>query len=482
MEGLRNKSFLAVVWSFADSFIASGISFVIGIVLARLLMPEDFGLIGMVTVLIAFASVFVDSGFSVGLIRKLKCSNVELSTAFYFNITISIILYIALFISSPLIASFFNQPELSKIIKIFGLILIIDSFAIIQRTLLIREIDFKRQTKISFISAIIGGIVGIALAFTGYGVWSVVFQILSKQFVNCILLWLSSQWRPQFIFSTDAFLGLFKFGSKMLGSGIIVSIQNNIYYFIIGKYFTAASLGYFTRAEQFNSIVTGNLTGTFERVFFPVLSSMQDNNHRLKYNLKKTLRTSFFITYYFLILLAIIANPLVVFLIGDKWLPSVPYLQLLCIGSVFFPFNVVNSDILKIKGRSDLILRLQLIKTFLTLFVVAGGIMWGITVMLVIRVLTTLIATIINSNYSGALLDYSLREQMKDILPYFMTISAILLPVYFLNLLQLNGNLILLIQVIISIVLFIVVFEKMKFVEYVEIKAMIIEKAYKLWR
>lgn len=479
MSTLKTKSFHGVTWSFIDSIAGSGISFIIGIILARILSPDAFGLIGLVTVFFAIANTFIDSGFSTGLIRKVRCTNIEYDTVFYFNIAVSFLLYLILFIAAPFIALFFKEPQLINLVRVLSFSIVIDSISIVQRVILTREINFKLQTRISLISAVASGFIGIGMAYAGYGVWSLVFQIITKQFLNGLFLWVLSKWRPTLNFSTTAFKELFTFGSKLLGSGLITAIQNNIYYFVIGKFFSAASLGFYTRAEQFNSIVINNITGTLERVFFPVLSSIQEDEVRMKTTLKKMIRTSFFITYFALITMAIVAKPMIDVLIGPKWAESVLYLQLICIGSVFFPFNVVNSNILKVKGRSDLILRLQIIKTALMAIIILSGIFWGIAVMLTVRIITAIIATFINSYYSGKLLGYSIKEQLSDISAYFWSETIALMAMLALSFLPVNQYIMLVLQLLIGTGLLLLIFEKRKHAEYLEIKAMIVNHLFR---
>jgi teichuronic acid exporter len=472
LSSLKQKSLRGITWSFIDNIAGSGVTFLTGIILARILSPQVFGLIGMVTVFFAFANTLIDSGFSIGLIRKVQCSPEEYDTVFYFNVGISSVLYFLLFFTAHIISAFFKEPQLVSLIRILSTVIIIDSLSIVQRVIFIRNINFKTQTLISLISSVSAGVIGIGMAYKGYGVWSLVFQQLVKQTLTGILFWAFSSWRPAIRFSIDAFKELFRFGSRILGSGMIVTIQNNIYYLIIGKFFSASSLGFYTRAEQFNSIVTNNISGTFERVFFPVLASIQEEGERLKATLKKILKTSFFITFFALLAMAIMARPMILLLIGPKWEQSVLYLQLLCIGSVFFPFNVVNSNILKVKGRSDLILRLQIIKTILTVIIILSGIFWGIICMLVVRILTTLIATFLNSKYSGRLMDYSIRQQLIDIVPYFISESVILLVMFSLNFIPAENIVILCLQLVTGTVLFFLIFERRKHPEYIEIKEM----------
>jgi teichuronic acid exporter len=475
LSSLKSKSFLGVTWSFIDSFAGSGVSFFIGIILARILPPSDFGLIGMISVFLAISNTFIDSGFSSGLIRKMKCEGIEFDTVFWFNAVIAIIFYFLLFISAPIISRYFGEPKLAELLKVLGLVVIIDSLSLVQRAIFIRDINFKIQTKVSLTASLTGGIIGIVAAFKGLGVWSLVLQTLLRQAIMSILLWTYSKWRPLFRFSKQAFLELFDFGSKILGSNMIITIQNNIYYFVIGKVFSSSGLGFYTRAEQFNSIVTNNITGTMDRVFFPVLASIQNDDSRLMESLKKTLRTSFFVTYFVLIGMAITAKPLIYILVGPKWDQSVPYLQLICIGSVFFPFNVINMNILKIRGRSDLILKLQVIKTSLIAINIVAGIFYGITAMLGVRIITTLFATLLNSYYSGKMLKYSILTQIKDISPYFISENIIFLPMILIMFVFHNVFLCFSIQAVLGIILFFLIFELRKHEEYIEIKKLVIE-------
>lgn len=471
---LKQTSFKGLTWSFIDNLAGSGVSFITGIILARLLSPSDFGIVGMVTIILAFANTIIDSGFSVGLIRKVICSDAEYSTVFFFSVAMSIFIYCIIFLTAPYVAFFFNEDQLIQILRVLGLVIIIDSFSIIQKVLLIRNIDFKRQTIISISSSILSGIIGIYSAISGLGVWSLVYQIISRQIIILILFWVLTKWYPVFIFSLTIFKEMFSFGSKILLSGLVATLQNNIYYLFIGRYFSTTNLGYYTRAEQFNAIVTGNLTGTLERVFFPVLASIQEDEKRLKATLKKVTRTSFFVTYFALISLAVVAEPLIYILIGQKWETSIIYLQLICLSSIFLPLNAVNLNILKIKGRSDLILQLQIIKTLLIIPNIIVGIYWGITAMLLARILITFISFLLNSQYSGRLMNYSLQEQFFDIKPYLIILSLIAIIMYAFSFIEISNYLKIIGQILIGGTLFFFLFERFKFHEYLEIKFLIL--------
>jgi len=423
----------------------------------------------------AFANTFIDSGFSDGLIRRIECKQEEFSTIFIFNIGVSLTLYLIIYLSAPFLAEFFREQQLVRLLRVLGIILIIDSLSLVQRVILIRNINFKLQAKISLSANSISGLVGISLAYLDFGVWSLVFQITIRQTLNSLLLWMFSQWRPTLIFSVAAFKELFGFSSKLLGTGLLNTLQNNIYYLVIGRFFSATSLGYYTRAEQFNAILTGNLNGSLQRVFLPVFASIQDDQIRLRATLKKVITSSFFITFLFSIAMVAVAKPLILILIGPKWQTSILYLQLLAIGSIFFPLSTLNFNMLKIRKRSDLILRLQLIKVLLTAILILVGIWKGIAFMLVVRIFTNFVETYLNSMYSGNFFNYSLKDQLKDISPYVFSILLIGLAMFSLNLTTLAPWAMISLQFIIGLVLFFLIFERKQFAEYMEIKKMIFE-------
>ncbi len=474
MSSLKKKSLQGLTWGFIDTLAGSGISFIIGIILARLLTPSVFGVVGMIAVVFAVANTIVDSGFSIGLIRKVTCTQEDYCTVFYFNIVISTILYLVLFVAAPYLAIFFKEPQLTSITRVLGLVIVIDSLSIVQKAIFTRNIDFKSQTIVSLTSSVLSGIVGIYMAYNGYGAWSLVSQMLTKQLSNGIFLWIFAKWRPSLIFSKTIFRELFGFGSKLLLSGLVATIQNNIYYLVIGRCFSSAGLGYYTRAESFNAIVTNNLTGTLEKVFFPVLSTIQTDDVRLKVSFKKVIRSSFFITFIALITLAVIAKPFIYILIGPKWDASVLLLQLICISSIFLPLNAINLNILKIKGKSNLILNLQIIKSVLLAITVFAGILYGINCMLVVRIFSTFLAYYLNSWYSGKLINYSMKEQVADVAPYFFSELFIAACMFAISFLPMNNYLMIFSQLLLGGTLFLIIFEKKKFAEYLEIKNMVL--------
>jgi len=304
------------------------------------------------------------------------------------------------------------------------LVLIINSFTIIQSTILTKRIDFKLQAKISIIASLLSGIVAINMAYTGWGVWSLVALTLLKYAISSLLLWYWNNWTPVWHFSKKSFKELFPFGSKLLVSGLIDTIYRNIYYVIIGKYFSAAELGYYTRAEQFQSLPSSHLQGIIDRVSYPVLSSIQNDILRLKETYKKIIRSTMLITFVLMLGMAAVAKPMIITLIGAKWEPCVIYLQMLCFVGMLYPLHAINLNMLTVKGRSDLFLRLEIIKKILAIPVIIIAVIFGITAMIGGMILLSLIAYYLNSYWSGRLIGYSVFAQIKDVLPSFMIAAA----------------------------------------------------------
>lgn len=416
---LKAKTIRGLFWSFSETGIHYLVSFVIGIILARLLSPEEFGLIGMITIFIAISQSFIDSGFSQALIRKTNCQQKDYSTVFYFNLLVGILFYIVLFFSAPFISQFFNEPILKELVRVLGIVLIVNSFAIIQRTILIKNINFKLQTKITISSSVLSGIIAIILAYKGFGVWSLAVQRILNQLFTAILLWIFNHWLPTLEFSKQSFKEMFSFGSKLLASGLIDTTYQNIYYLIIGKFFSATELGYYTRADHFSKLPSQSINASVSRVTYPVLSQLQDNASQLKVGYKKIIKSIMLINFSVMLGMAAVARPMILTLIGEKWLPSVPYLQLLCFVGMMYPLHALNLNILKVKGRSDLFLRLEIIKKVLAIPVIIIGIFFGIKAMILGMIFNSFIGYFINSYYSSKLINYSVREQIKDVLPDF---------------------------------------------------------------
>lgn len=420
---MKEKTINALFWSFVDTVAGQGINLVVGIMLARLLMPREFGLIGMVLVFFALSEAFINSGFSSALIRKKDCTQTDYSTVFFFNLFAGLLFFGILFIGAPYISSFFNEPQLTAIVRILGLVLIIDSLTLIQRTILTRNLDFKTQARVSFIASAGSGVIAVAMAFQGMGVWSLVAQRLSREAIYSSLLYLWNSWKPQLVFSMKSFRELFGFGSKLLVSSLIDNFYNNVYYLLIGKYFSASQLGFFTKADEYNRLPAHNISGIVQRVSYPVLCSVQEQNERLVAVYRKFIRYTMFITFFLMLALAAMAEPMIISLIGEKWRESVVYFRMLCFVGMFYPLHVLNLNIIQVKGRSDLFLKLEIIKKITAVPAIVLGVIFGIKVMIVGMMVNTLLDFYLNNHWSRKMIGYSFMDQVKDILPSF-TMSA----------------------------------------------------------
>ncbi len=417
---LKRKTTNGLLWSSVERFSNQGVQFLFSIILARLLSPSDYGIVAMVVIFFAIAQTFVDSGFSSAIVRKKDRTEADLSTCFYFNILVGFGFYILLFLCSPFIADFYNQPILSPIVKISGLSVLINSLCIVQQAQFTIRIDFKTQAKVTLTSTVISGIIGILLAYLGYGVWALVWQGVTGSFVRMILFWIFSKWRPRESFSKDSFHYLFGYGSKMLASGLLDTTYNNIYPIVIGKFYSPAQLGNFSRAQGWASLPSSNITGVLQRVTFPVLTEMQDNDERLATNYRKLLRMSAFVVFPLMMLMAAVASPLVRVVITSKWDACVPYLQIICFSMMWYPIHAINLNLLQVKGRSDLFLKLEIIKKIVGVGILCITIPLGVTAMCVGMVVSSLISLVINTHYTGILIGISFARQMRDLFPFLI--------------------------------------------------------------
>lgn len=478
---LKQKTVNGLIWSSIDNFANLGVQFTVGIILARILTPHEFGLIGILMIFIAFSQSIVNSGFSQALIRKTDCNNTDYSTVFYFNLAIGILFYFVLYFTSELISDFFDEPQLNQIIKVFSIIIVVEAFTIIQRTILTKRVDFKLQAKISLIASVASGIIAIVMAYNNLGVWSLVALHVGRRALNSLLLWLWNRWKPLFVFSTQSFKELFAFGSKLLLSGLIDTLYRNIYYLVIGKFFSAQDLGYYTRANEFKRIPSENLNSIIGRVSYPVLSSMQDDIPRLRNNYQKLIRSTMLITFVLMVGMAAVAEPMIITLIGEKWRPSIIYLQMLSFVGMMYPLHALNLNMLQVSGRSDLFLKLEIIKKILAVPIIIIGIIWGIKIMIAGMMLNALIAYYLNSYWSGRFIDYSFKQQVADIFPSFILALSMGVGVYLLGLALPFNPLFKFITQTLAGTAFIFLFcEITKFKDYIFIKELLVEKWIKI--
>lgn len=422
ISSIKRKTISGLFWSFADLMANQGIQFIIQIILARLLLPEHFGVIAMISVFIAISTSIIDSGFTQALIREQDTSQEDYSTVFYFNLFMALVMYGVLYLSAPIISDFFGETQLVLILRVLSIVLIINSFGIIQRVALIKKVDFKTQSKVNIIAGTISGVIAVIFAILGFGIWSLVIKTLSMQFIQSLLLWIYNKWVPDFVFKIDSFKKFFGFGSKLLVSGLIDTIYNNIYSIIIGRVFSSTQLGYYTNAVKFRDVASQSITASVQRVTYPVLSGIQEDEEKLKYGFRKVIKTSAFIYFPIMIGLAVIANPLIQLFFGEKWTSSVLYFQLLCVAGMLYPLHAINLNILQVKGRSDLFLLLEIIKkVILTVLIILS--LWfqlGIIGLICAAILSSFAALFINTYFSAKEISYSAKEQILDLVPIFL--------------------------------------------------------------
>lgn len=470
MDSLKNKAISGIKWSFIDNLANSGITFLVGIILARILSPSEFGVLGLIAVFIAISNSIVDGGFATALIRKPNASDKDYNTVFYSNLVIAIGLTIILIFASNQIALFFKEPVLRYITPVMSFVLIINAFTIIQRTILVKKIDFKTQAKISLIASIGSGAIGIILAIYKFGVWSLVAQQISRQILLSFFLWFFSEWRPKITFSGESFKELFGFGSKILIANLINTFYQNIFFTIIGKLYSTQQLGKYTRAEQFNTIFTNNLTLVIQKVSFPMLSSIQNETERLTILFRKTLIYSSIITFSLVLWLAAVAKPLILTLIGSKWIDSVQYLQIMCLYGMIYPIQTINLNMLNIKKRSDKILKLEVIKkiAFIPVFIV--GYYFNLVYMLWAVVIYYYIEFILNSFYSERYFKYGTLKQTIDLFPIYLTSAIVALAIWSISMFDFNNITTLALQLLLGSILFPLSYKMIGLKEYKELK------------
>lgn len=416
-ESVKNKAVKGVMWSAIERFSVQFVQLIIQILIARILSPDDFGIIGMIAIFIAIAQSFIDSGFSNALIRKRDRTDIDNSTVFYFNIVVGAVFYLLLYLCAPAIAKFYNTPILVPVTRIVGLGVIFNSLAVVQRANLTAKVDFKTQAKASLISVIISGGCGLFLAYKGFGVWSLVAQTLLNGGCNTIFLWIFAKWYPKWVFSWKSFREMFSFGSKLLLSGLMDTLYKNIYTIVIGKFYSAGDLGYFTKANQLASFPSSNITGILQRVTYPLLCENQGNLEVLRTRYRTFLRLSAYVVFPLMVGLAVLAEPFIETLLTDKWIAAVPLLQLLCLSMMWYPIHAINLNLLQVQGRSDLFLRLEVVKKIVGISILCITIPMGVVWMCVGKIVVTIIALIINTHYTGKLIGLGFLKQMRDLLP-----------------------------------------------------------------
>lgn len=413
-QSVRSQLLHGVVWNFVEKVLIRGASFFIGVILARLLSPSDYGLIGMLAVFISVSGVFIEGGLAKALIQRQNCQDIDYSTAFVTNVGMSIIIYFIMYVSAPCIADFYGEPILIDLTRILSINFILGSFNIVQRAKMMAKVDFKSLAQINVISTVVSGIIGIAMAYYGYGVWALVGQTLCSTIVLIILFPVYSKWKPSLKFSIHSFRQLFGFGSNLMVTGVYAVVLNNISTICIGKFYRSGQLGFFTRASQFSELISSTSYEVIGNVTFPVLSELQDDKTRLIEVYRKSLFFTAMSIFPIMILTSLLARPIIIVLLTEKWLPCVVLIQWLCLARMFTPLSAINMNILNAVGRSDLFMKLDFSKLPLILLTFVITIPISVEAIVIGDFVSTFICFFINAYLPGRMFGYGAWEQIKD--------------------------------------------------------------------
>ena len=446
-ENLKAKTAKGVGWGFADNILGLGITAAANIILARILSPADFGIIGMTAIFMTLSTSLVDSGFTGALTRKKDAVKADFDTVFYFNLAVSCLLYAVLFFCSPFIARFFKEPILVPVIRILGISLVINAFGIVQKIILVRRIDFRTQAWISLVSSFAAAVAAVVMAFYGFGVWSLVVLQVGKLAVNTILLWSVSKWYPGLCFSRKSFRDMFSFGGRLLITSIISTIWSEMYSFIIGKMYSSSVLGQYSRADKVKNMVTSNVSSVMQKVSYPVLASIQDEGERQINVYRKILKTTVLISFTAVFGVWAVAGPFILTFFGDQWLPAVGYLRIMCFSGLFLPLMMCSANVINADGRSDITLVLEILKTVMGLIPVVFGIIFSVEALLWSMVGVSFILFVVHAAYVSKVIHYSVGRQLADILPTLCVSIVMALIVNAMNMLAIPQWLLLLLQI-----------------------------------
>lgn len=416
-ESLKNRTVNGVVWSAIDRFSALGIQIVCSLIIAHLLTPEDFGILGMITVFSAIGLVIIDSVFGLALIRRNDVTELDYSSVFYLNLFLAIICYTVLYCVSPLIADFYNLEPLTQICRVTFLVLPINAFGLIQNTILLKKIDFKTIAIASLASSLFSGIIGIILAYNIRNVWALVIQNISMYGLRSIILWCVGHWKPMLRFSITSIKSMWSYSMNLLGFGLISSLTQNIYPLVIGKFYNATQLGFYSQADRLQKLPATSITEVIQRVCFPVLSEVKEDIYRMREAYRKIIMTTFFIVFPLMMLLIGIANELIMLLLGPQWSESILYFQILCIVGALYPLHSINLNILNVVGKSRLSLVLEVARKVILILLIIIAIKYDMIILVLAQVVYSIIVLFLNMYYSGREIDYGIIQQFRDISP-----------------------------------------------------------------
>lgn len=455
MANTRQKVFSNLIWRFLERTGAQAVSLIVSIVLARILSPSDYGTIALITIFINILNVFVDSGLGSALIQKKDADNIDFSTVFFTNILFCVVLYVLMFFASPLIAKFYARPELTNLIRVLSITILISGVKNIQQSYVSRTLQFRKFFFATLTGTIIAAILGILMAYHGAGVWALVTQQLTNLIIDTIILWITVKWRPDFVFSFQRLKGLFSYGWKLLVSALLDTIYNNLRNLIIGKKYSSEDLAFYSKGELFPKTIVGNINNAIDSVLLPTMSAEQDDKGRVKQMTRRAIKTSTFCIAPLMMGLAACAENIVKLLLTDKWLFCVPFLRIFCITYMFFPIHTANLNAIKAVGRSDLFLKLEIIKKIVGFVILLSTMWFGVMIIAYSMLLASLVSQIINSWPNKKLLNYGYLEQLKDIMPGILLAIFMGVTVYFIKFVPIAYWLQLIIQIILGGVIYV---------------------------
>lgn len=453
-SNLKHKVIANLLWKLMERSGAQGMQFILQIILARLLLPEDYGIIALVLIFITLANVFVQSGFNNALIQKKHADEIDFSSVFYLSFFVAGVLYLTLYFISPIIATFYKEPLLIPVLRVLSLTLFFGAFNSIQNAIVARKMQFKKQFFSGLGAIIISGTVGVVLAYAGYGVWALVAQQMTSQLLIVLILWFTVKWRPRLLFSFERVKVLFSYGWKLLASSFLDTLYMDLRSLIIGKMYNAEMLGFYNRGKQFPSLIVTNINGSIQSVIFPVLAAQQDNKQRVKDIMRRAITTSSFLIFPVMMGLAVIAEPLVRILLTDKWLPCVPFLQINCMIYGLWPIHTANLQAINALGRSDIFLKLEIIKKIQGLAILSVTVFYGVYAIAWGGALAGITSSFINAYPNKRLLDYGYIDQIKDIMPAFFLSVIMAIGAYSIKFIGMNPGATLIMQIITGIVIY----------------------------
>lgn len=419
-NSVKQKATKSLVWSFIEKMSVQGVGFFIGLILARLLAPEDYGIIAMLYIFIAVATVFIDGGFSNALIQNQNRTQIDFSTAFWVNVIVAILCYLALFICAPYMAEYFEQPRLEKVTRVYGLSLVISSLALVQKSRFYISYNFKLVAYVSFVAILISGVIAILMACRGWGVWALVWYNLILETVRTIGFWIFGKWVPRWEFSFKSFCGIFSFGSKLLGANIINVIASNLYTFVVGKFFNAAQLGFYSRGQSMAYIIPSNFSNIMTQASYPVLCEVQNNQEKLKEYFVKYVKCSFMLIAPVMTMLAALASPLVTVILTEKWLPCVPFIQILAIGYMFDTVMRLNASVINVTGHSEYSFYAEVLKKIALVGLLMITCHWGIIPLTIGLAFYSVVDLMIIGIFLKKVVGFCFYDELKQIFPYMV--------------------------------------------------------------